>query len=170
MMIPKRRITKAYFMRAKEQYRRMMLKASGIIGINVAHAEELMSYAEEEFLKCMICYDGRGSFSTLFYHRLFGTLRHMRDAENRARRMPTITVDSMYSAAGPSCDMDVSMTIDEYLACLDENERLVVTAIFFQNKTVREISADCGIVPSTICRIKHKAMDKMRQKCLAELE
>lgn len=155
---------------AKKQYRKMMLKASSIIGVNTIHAEELMSYAEEEFLKCMICYDGRGSFSTLFYHRLFGTLRHMRDAENRARRMPTIAVNPTYNTVSQTYDMDVSMTVDEYLDCLDKNERLVITAIFFQNQTVREISADCGIVPSTICRIKSRAIDKMRQKCFAESE
>lgn len=170
MMIPKRRITKSYFIKAKKQYLPMMYKASNTIGINAAHAEELMSHAEEQLLRCMVCYDGRGSFSTLFYHRLFGVLRHMRDAENRARRMPTITIDSMYNTISPAYNMDISMTVDECLNCLDEDEKLVVTAIFFQNKTVREISADCGIVPSTICRIKNKAITKMRQKHLTELE
>lgn len=164
-MKKKRRITKTYFDFACCQYAPLIHKLSFTIGIDATQAEELRVRAKEELLKCMICYDRRGSFMTFLYCRLVGIFKHIRDAEYRARRVKTISVDSIINIAQPDCDMDFNMMVQECLECLNDEERDVIMELFFSEKTIREISDDCGSVVSTIYRIKTDAINKMRQKC-----
>lgn len=161
----KRRITKAYFDIARLHYAPLVQRLSVSIGVDYTQIEELKSRADEELLRCMICYDGSGSLITFFYSRLTGVFRHLRDKENRARRIRNISTDSMVKIAGPDYDMDFSMMIQECLECLDDEERDVITELFLNEKSMREVSDDRGVVASTICRIKTRAINKMRQQC-----
>ena len=165
MMKRQRRITKAYFDLARIQYAPLINKLAFQIGTDDTQIEELKAQAEEELLKCMICYRRSGSFITFFHGRLSGVFRHMRDVEHRARRIQIMSLDAMSNIAGPNSDADTHMMIEELMACLNDEERAVITGLFFDEKTMREVSQDQGVVPSTICRIKGRAIDKMRQKC-----
>lgn len=168
MMKIRRRITKAYFYRARKQYAPLVQRLAFTIGIDNTHIEELKSRADEEILKCMICYDKSGSFMTFVYFRLFGIFRHLRDIENRAKRNQSLSMESVGGIAGPEHDADRGMIIQECLDCLDVDERDVITELFFKDKTMREVSMDRGVVASTICRIKTRAIEKMKQKCEIE--
>lgn len=170
MMKIKRRITKAYFDRARSQYAPLIYKLSFMIGIDKIQAEELRVCADIELLKCMICYNRSGSFITFLYSRLIGVFRHLRDRERRFKRIRIMPIDCMSSIAGPDIDMDFNMMIQECLECLNEEEYDVITQLFFNNKTMKNISASRGVVASTIYRIKNKAIDKMRNKCGVGLE
>ena len=170
MMKRQRRITKAYFDLARRQYAPLIHKLAFQIGIDDTQIEELKAQAEEELLKCMICYRRSGSFITFFHGRLGGIFRHMRDVENRAKRIQIMSLDAMSSIAGPNIDADTRIMVEELMACLTEEERAVIAGLFFDEKTMREVSLDQGVVPSTICRIKGRAIDKMRQKCETEQE
>ncbi len=164
MMEPQRRITKAYFNIACLQYAPLIHKLAFRIGLNKTQVEDLKARAIEELLSCMICYDSRGSFMTFVHGRLTGIFKHMRDAERRARRVKIMPLDSMTNIAGPDCDMDSHMEVQECFEHLDNDERDVITELFFNGKTIREVSGDRGVVPSTICRMKTRAINKMRQK------
>ena len=165
MMKIKRRITQSYFDFARHKYAPVIHKIAFLVGFNETQVEELKAQGVKELLKCMICYNGSGSFITFFHGRLTGVFKHMRDAERRAGRIQAMSLDSMANVAGPDHDMDSNMVIQECLGCLNDEERNVVTELFFNDKTTREISNDCGMVPSTICRIKKRAIKKMRKKC-----
>ncbi len=165
-----RRITKTYFDFACCQYAPLIHRLSLTIGINATQTEELKVRAKEELLKCMICYDNRGSFITFLYCQLVGIFKHIRDAEYRARRVKTISMDSIINIAQPDRDMDFHMMAQECLECLNDEERDVIMELFFNEKTMREISDDRGSVVSTIYRIKQSAINKMRQKCGVEKE
>ena len=89
----------------------------------------------------------------------------MRDKEKRAKRIPTMSLDFMRSLVEPYRDISANMAAQECLKYLDEDERKVVVEIFFNDKTMRELSHDCGVVPSTIYRIKTKAINKIKQRC-----
>ena len=169
MMRLQRRITKSYFNLACRQYAPLIQKLAFRIGTNRIQVEELKARALEELLKCMICYDKRGSFITFFHGRLVDIFRHTRDAEFRAKRIQHLSLDSMSHIVGPDDNIDFRMMAQEYMTCLDKDEKNIILAIFFSNQTMRQVSDNLGIVPSTVCRIKTRAIDKMRQKYQVEL-
>lgn len=165
MLKIKRRITRAYFNIARSHYAPLVQRLSILISVDNIQIEELKSRADEELLKCMICYNGNGSLITFFYSRLTGIFRHLRDKENRAKRILKMPTDSMSNIAGPDYDTDFSMTVQECLECLDNEERKIIIELFFREKSMREVSSDQGMVASTICRIKTRAIKKMQRKC-----
>jgi RNA polymerase sigma factor (sigma-70 family) len=164
MIKVKRRITKSYFNIARRQYAPLIQRLSTTIGVNETQIEELKNRANEELLKCMICYDRSGSFMTFLYFRLNGTFRHLRDVENRVRRIKSMSNDSIMNIAEPDHNIDCAIMVQECLECLNEEERIIITELFMNDKTMREVSGDRGVVASTICRIKTRAIGKMRQK------
>lgn len=170
MMKRKRRVTQAYFKLAYYQYTPLIQKLAFRMAINKTQVEELKVQAAEELLKCMICYNFSGLFITFFYGRLVDIFRHMKDVERRAKRIQTMSLDSMANIAGPNHDMDSYMLVEEVLEYLDNDERSVITELFFNGKTMREVSNELKVVTSTVCRIKSRAINKIRQKCQMEWE
>lgn len=164
MMEPKRRILEGYFLLACKQYKPLINKLAFRIGVNSTHAEELKAYGNSELLKCMICYDGRGSFMTFLFSRLSGTFKHRRDAENRARRIEFIPIGVTKDIIRLESDIDLKVAIDECLACLTNKEHVVIHESYFSKKTIREISEDHKIPHSTVWSIRHRAIDKMRRR------
>lgn len=163
MMKIQRRITKDYFQIACLQYEPLINKLAFQISVDDSQAEEMKSRAKDELLKCLICYNRSGSFMTFLYGRLYGIFRHMRDKERKVKRMQAPSLDSIRKMAGLDCDMDSSMMVQECLECLGENEREIITGLFLDGKTMKELSGHLGAT-STICRIKTRAIDKMRRK------
>ena len=170
MMNRKRRVTEAYFKFARNHYMSLIQKLSFSIGVDLIHVEELQSRGDEELLKCMICYNGNGSFITFLYHRLTGIFRHLRDMENRARRFNSVFIDSISDIVGPDNNVDSNMMAQECLDFLDDEERHIIVERFFNKKTTRTIATEQNTVASSICRITNRAIDKMRQKCGIESE
>lgn len=165
MMEPQRRITKAYFEIAIKQYEPMVQRMSSSVGLSYSHMDECMSQARTELLKCMICYQNIGSFITFFYHRLLGAFRHMRDVEKRARRIQTSSLEGISDPMAEKHDIDTNMMVEECLGCLTSEQRYVIVELFFNHRTMRQISSDSRIATSTLCRVKNKAIYRMRNKC-----
>lgn len=165
MMKMQRRITKDYFQIACLQYEPLISKLAFQVSVDDLQVEEMKSRSKDELLKCLICYNRSGlcSFMTFLHSRLHGIFRHMRDKERKVKRMQVSSLDSIKKMAGLDCDMDSSMVVQEYLECLEENEREIIVGLFFDGKTMRELSGHLGAA-STICRIKTRAIDKMRRK------
>lgn len=170
MMKRKRRITKAYFELACRKYAPLVNRLSILVGINQIHTEELKYQADEELLKCMICYNSSGSFMTFLYCRLHNIFRHMRDSENRARRIRTGVMGSLTNMSDKNTeDVDFPLMVNECFDCLTDDERNLIVEVFFNHKTMREISLDSGISLSSLGRMKKGAIGKMRVKCGMEL-
>ncbi len=165
MIEPQRRITHAYFNIALKQYEPMVQKMASVVGLSHSQMDECMSQARIELLKCMICYQNIGSFITFFHHRLSGAFRHMRDVEKRVKRIQTSSLEGMADTLTSEYNMDAGMMVEECLSCLTEEEHYVIVELFFNHKTVRQISSDSGIAPSTLCRVKNRAIERMRIKC-----
>lgn len=165
MLKVQRRITQAYFNLARCQYAPLIQDLAFQIGINKEQIDELKSRGMEELLKCMICYHRGNSFMTFLYGRLKGIFRHMRDKEIRAKRIPTMSLDSMANVAEPYRNIDCNMMAQEYLNYLDDDERGIIIELFFNSRTMRELSDDYGAVPSTICRVKTRAINTIKQRC-----
>lgn len=164
MMKIKRRITSGYFDIACKKYELLIKKLSFSIGIDALHTEELQAMAKEEILKCLICYDGRCSFITFLYVRVHGAFRHSRDVENRARRIQNITMESMCDLQSKDINKDTHMMVQECLRYLTKEESEVIIDLYINEKTMREVAEEKGSVASTICRIKIRAIEKMRQQ------
>jgi RNA polymerase sigma factor (sigma-70 family) len=168
MMEIKRRITKAYFDMARKQYSPLINILATNIGHNKTQMAEMVVVADDELLKCMICYNGDSSFITFLYSRLSGAFKHIKAAAVKHRRISTVSLDSVTEKEEPSVDMDTNMMAQDCLRCLKEDELSVITQLFFEERTMREISEDEGYAPSTICHIKARAIDKMRKHCLRQ--
>lgn len=164
MMEPKRRILEGYFLLACKQYKPLINKLAFRIGVNSTHAEELKAYGNNELLKCMICYDGRCSFMTFLFSRLSGTFKHMRDTENRVRRIESIPIGFTKDVVRLESDIDLKAAVNECLTCLTDREYTVVNESYFNQKTIREISEDSKIPHSTVWSIRHTAIAKMRRR------
>ena len=169
-MIKQRRITKGYFYIARCQYARLIQGLSFSIGENGTQREEMVSRADEELLKCMICYSQSGSFITFLYSRLIGTFKHMRDADNRVKRIQNISPEHISFMTQPSRDNRVHTLAQDCLECLNDEELNIITELFFNSQTIREISNASGRVASTVYRIKTRAMEKMRNRCATVTE
>lgn len=48
---------------------------------------------------------------------------------------------------------------------LTENQRQILIAYYFQNRTMAEIAQERGVCPSTVCRTLHRAEARVR-RCL----
>lgn len=164
MIEPQRRILEGYFLFARKQYEPLINKLAFMIGVDSVHAEELKACGNDELLRCMICYNGRGSFMTFLFSRLSGTFKHMRDMENRARRTWPASIGFTRNVVRFESDMDLRAVIDECLVCLSNREHIVIHESYFDNKTIREISEEHKIPSSTVWKIRHTAIDKMRRQ------
>lgn len=160
----KRRITKAYFDFARNKYALLIQILFFRMGIDISQKNQ----ANEELLKCMICYDGSTLFTTFLYGRLFGVFRNIRKREYKSKLIQSVPIDSLVNIAGPDCDMDRSIMIEECLECLDSTEHKVITELFFEGKTISKVSQDHNMVNSTVHRTRERALNKMRQKCGVE--
>jgi len=165
MMVPQRRITDTYFRIALKQYEPMVQKMASVVGLKPSQMDECLSQARVELLKCMICYQNIGSFITFFHYRLLGAFRHMRDVEKRFGRVQTSFLEDTSDTLTSEYNMDTGIMVEECLSCLTAKERCIIVELFFNHKTVRQISSENGIAPSTLCRVKNKALEKMRVKC-----
>jgi len=165
MMVPQRRITRAYFEFALRKYTPAIYRVASKVGTGVLDIEELVTQGQIELLKCMACYDGSGKFLTFLHWRLYGTFTHMRDAEIRARRIHGVSGDCLVDCSSKPCDSDINLMVEDCLGCLDPSEREVVMALFFGGQTIREVSDDRQVALSTIFNIKQKALTKMRHRC-----
>lgn len=170
MMIKKRRITKGYFYIARLQYVPLIQRLSFFVGENSTQREEMIVRADEELLKCMICYNHSSSFMTFLYCRLMGAFRHMKDADNRAKRIHNISSNNIATIADPHQDNSIHVLIQDCLECLNDSELNIITELFFNEKTMRDISNSSEKVASTIYRIKTRAMEKMKRRCTVGLE
>ena len=94
MISYRRRVTKSYLDFARRKYTQLINQLAYKIGGSLSIVEELQSQGTTELLKCMICYDGRSSFMTFLYGRLSGVFKHVRDVENRTKRIKKFPVES----------------------------------------------------------------------------
>jgi len=161
-----RRITNGYFNHALKKYEKLIYLLCYRVGENQHQIEELKSQGVVELLKCLICYDGRAAFSTFLYSRLFGVFRHMRDYDRRPKRIGLVSLDTIMDLSETNEDFDTSMSAEEGLSCLNDEERDVITQLFWDHKTMRDIAEDNGTAPSTVFHAKHRALDRMRQHFL----
>lgn len=165
MMNIKRRITKGYFDLACKKYAPLVKKLAIKISVSELHIEELVASSSDEILKCLICFNGEYAFITLLYTRLLGTFRHMRDVENRSRRIINMPEEDMINFTGKEPSLDTNLILQECLECLDKDESDIVIDIYINDKTMREVAKEHDIAASTICRIKNRAIEKMQHKC-----
>jgi RNA polymerase sigma factor (sigma-70 family) len=166
MIKQQRRITKQYFAFACSQYAPLINKLAFRIASNRLQAEEFRAKANDELLKCMICYCQGGSFLTFVYGRIHGLFMHMLDAEKRAKRIQIVSIDSAFDIASPVVDVNMRIMVEELISFLSDNERAIIYGLFFGDKTIREVSLEQNIVPSTVCRIRERAIGKMRRVCV----
>lgn len=176
-MKPQRRITRSRFDLAIKSYGSFINRFIGQMAVGPAQAEEFRSYALEELLKCMICYKhghtgtygaATTNFSTFFHDRIMGAFLHAREVEKRANRSQLVPIEAMATIPTTAPDMDTNILAQECLECLTEDERDVITELFLNGRTMREISNYRGGVHSTIYRIKKRAIDKMRRRFRVE--
>lgn len=168
MLIPKRRITKAYLEAAVNKYTPLIHKLAFRLCTPTGCIDELKSIAIEEVLKSLICYNNTGSFMTLLYFRLSGTFRHIRDREIRANRMQHLPTEVIETMQYCDIEIDSSIAVDEFMNMLSDKEKYVINGLYIGQKTMREVAKDLGLAASTIYHIKERALSRIRDVFIGE--
>jgi len=163
----RRRITGSYFHFAVNKYAPLINKLACRMAADVSQIDSLINVARKELTKCLACYDCTigGSFMTFYYGRLINVFRHERDSVNRANRISFVPTEEMISIVEGEYDLDIGLTLQECLDCLTEIERFVIMAIYFEDKSMRELATQFGVVHSTVSNIKKTAIAKMQHVC-----
>ena len=166
-MLPKRRVTQAYFEFAIEKYSPLMRRIVSSLGGDHHQQQEFQHVAIEELLKCMICFDrnGGGSFVTFFYGRVCNICRHIKKRERKAKRVQFIDdIESVSLSRYSYTPVPEGVEqIEEYLEGLSQKERFIIIELFVNSKTIAELSRETGIGKATISAVKFKALRKMKQ-------
>ena len=55
------------------------------------------------------------------------------------------------------------LTVEQAMARLTEEERIVVQAVYFEEKTVRRITAELGTSAARVSRLKKQALDRLKE-------
>lgn len=164
MINPRRRITKAYLNFAINQYQALIGKMTLRMGDIITTPEELQPSASDELLICMICYANTGSFMTFFYGRLYGAFTHIKCSNRRLVGKNNVSLDTGVDIPGVSHRLDTNLMAQECLDCLHRQEREIIVDVFFDSKTIRQISKERKMVPSVVHKIKHEAIQKIRDQ------
>ena len=126
--------------------------------------EDNMAVALEQLLYAMIHYNpDRGAFTTYFYHRLWGCIRHSYQRQERCI-CPSNSEAEMLTLQENKMEIDLPMFVDELLSCLNPYQRKVIESYFLKNLTLREIEAITNTSYTTVQTNREKALKKIRVK------
>lgn len=63
------------------------------------------------------------------------------------------------------CDRaTLRLAVEQAMTRLTEEERIVIQSSYFEEKTVREVAAELGTSRSRVCRIKERALEKLKEE------
>jgi len=164
MLIPRRRITKAYLDFAIRRYSSLVGNMSLRMSNHMTPQEDLESYEAEELLKCMVCYNGTGSFTTFFYGRLRGAFAHQNQSNGRLVGRNNVPIEAVPEALSTNTRLDTRLIAQECLECLEEYEKDVLVDIFWNSKTIRQVAEEWDCTPSAVHKIKSDAINRIRQQ------
>ena len=134
--------------------------------LNLTMGDEMLTddLAQETFIKAYVGirgFKGLSSFSTWLYRIAYN------EFYNHARRhheehVEDITRLGEVSTAGSDA-IDASMTVQEALTCLNENERVAVTLFYIEDKPIKQVAKIMQIPEGSVKSFIHRAKGKMRQ-------
>lgn len=164
----RRRITASYYEMAKENpsIKRVIWSIVGRWANNATEMEDFNDIADHELLRCMRGYDQSRnvSFTTFLFGRVRNSIRHAIDVEKRAKRV-ILTGNPGLFAIGDGHGPDVSLLVQECLECLTDEERDVITELFFNHETLRSLAVKKKVCHATIGFKRKRALKKMRAMC-----
>ena len=165
---PLRRITRSYFNAAVDKYISLIHNLIIRTCNDASQIDHFKSCAMEELLKCMICYNGSSSFITFLYSRLYGTFRHINDNIRRLNRINFISLDTNITTAMFNQEYNFDLYLRDIFRHLTSDEYIVITKFYIDNKTIKEISHEIGMVQSTVYHTKNRAIEKIRNRLMAK--
>lgn len=166
MMIQVRRVTQSYYLFAKNKYMPFIEQLAYKIGNNRSQREDFVCIGIEELLKCIVCYNQSSAFTTFLYSRLSGMMRNLKAKQEKTQRIKIVPIDDNFISVNHQTD--INDTITDYINQLTQLERFVITELFFNCRTMREISNLCGTVPSVVYNTKQRAIAKMKSRYIQE--
>jgi RNA polymerase sigma factor (sigma-70 family) len=61
-----------------------------------------------------------------------------------------------------SSQIDLIISVGQALKTLDETEKIIIQSTYFEGKTVRQIASELGLSKSSVARLKHESLEKLK--------
>ena len=134
--------------------------------LNLTMGDEMLTddLAQETFIKAYVGirgFKGLSSFGTWLYRIAYNefysqTRKHSEDhVEDISRMGEASTADSDA--------IDASMTVQEALTCLSDNERVAITLFFIEDQPLKQVSKIMEMPEGSVKSLIHRGKAKMRQ-------
>ena len=134
--------------------------------LNLTMGDEMLTddLAQETFIKAYVgirSFKGLSSFGTWLYRIAYNefynhTRRHHEEHVEDIARLGDVS-----TAANDA--IDASMTIQEAMARLGENERVAVTLFYIEDQPLKQVAKIMHMPEGTVKSLVYRAKDKMRQ-------
>lgn len=163
----KRRITEAYFNFVRSQDSTIAITKELVhrMANNYTEVDEFFRFADEALAQTIAEFDtnGGGSFTTLLYTKIKNALRHARDVEVRVNRVGLVNNEILASFQDNRENFEIA--VRDCLDCLNPQSHRIITKIFFEGKSLREIAIEENTNYMAIFIIKQNALEQMRTTC-----
>ena len=134
--------------------------------LNLTMGDEMLTddLAQETFIKAYVgirSFKGLSSFGTWLYRIAYNefynhTRRHHEEHVEDIARLGDVS-----TAANDA--IDASMTVQEAMARLGENERVAVTLFYIEDQPLKQVAKIMHMPEGTVKSLVYRAKDKMRQ-------
>ncbi len=128
--------------------------------LNLTTGDEMLTddLAQETFIKAYVGirgFKGLSSFGTWLYRIAYN------EFYNHTRRQDIARLGDVSTAATDA--IDASMTVQEALARLNENERVAVTLFYIEDQPLKQVSRIMQMPEGSVKSLIHRAKGKMKQ-------
>ena len=134
--------------------------------LNLTMGDEMLTddLAQETFIKAYVGirgFKGLSSFGTWLYRIAYNefyshTRRHHEEHVEDIARLGDVS-----TAANDA--IDASMTVQEAMARLSENERVAITLFYIEDQPLKQVAKIMRMPEGTVKSLVYRAKDKMRQ-------
>ena len=134
--------------------------------LNLTTGDEMLTddLAQETFIKAYVgirSFKGLSSFSTWLYRIAYNEFyNHAR--RHQEEHVEDITRLGEASSAGNDA-IDASMTVQEALKLLNDNERVAITLFYIEDQPLKQVAKIMGMPEGSVKSLIHRGKDKMRQ-------
>ena len=134
--------------------------------LNLTMGDEMLTddLAQETFIKAYVGirgFKGLSSFGTWLYRIAYNefynhTRKHSEDHVEDISRMGEVSTSG-------SDAIEASMTVQEALTCLNDNERVAVTLFYIEDQPLKQVSKIMQMPEGSVKSLIHRGKAKMRQ-------
>ncbi len=134
--------------------------------LNLTMGDEMLTddLAQDTFVKAYVgirSFKGLSSFGTWLYRIAYNEFYNHTRRHHEEHVEDIAAMGEVSTAAGDA--IDASMTVQEALTRLSDNERVAVTLFYIEDQPLKQVAKIMGMPEGSVKSLIHRGKDKMRQ-------